>query len=107
MSVPVVDSQSINVTSIVLTSAVVTVVGTSIMNLFGQLFERRAKERELLFSKCIELAQTKTNFMMKVAADTGVTAFIQHYVVYAEMYYWLLSRKLNCANSQGRRRAAG
>jgi hypothetical protein len=97
-----VDSQPLNVTSVVLTSAVVSAVVTSILTLFGQYFERRAKEKELhfersakekelLFTKCVELAQTKTEFLMKVAEKTGATATLADYAVYAEMYYWLLS----------------
>jgi len=85
------EAQPLSVTSIVLTSAVVSAVVTSILTLFGQYFERRARERELLFTKCVELAQKKTEFLMKVAADTGATATLADYVVYAEMYYWLLS----------------
>src|SRR2546421_6321772 len=85
------EAQSMSVTSIVLTSAVVSAVVTSIVTLFGQYFERRARERELLFSKCVELAQKKTEFLMKVAADTGATAILADYAVYTEMYHWLLS----------------
>jgi hypothetical protein len=70
---------------------VVSAVVTSILTMFGQYFERRARERELLFTKCVALAQAKTEFLMKVAADTGATATLADYVVYAEMYYWLLS----------------
>lgn len=81
----------VSVTSIVLTSAVVSAAVTSILTLFGQSFERRARERELLFTKCVELAQRKTEFLIQVAKDTGATATLADYVVYAEMYYWLLS----------------
>ena len=83
--------QSASVTSVVLTSAVVSAVVTSILTLFGQYFERRARERELLFTRCVELAQTKMEFLMKVAERTGATAILADYAVYAEMYYWLLS----------------
>jgi hypothetical protein len=85
------EPQPMSAISIVLTSAVVSAVVTSIMTLFGQYFERRARERELLFTKCVELAEKKTQFLMKVAADTGATAILADYAVYAEMYYWLLS----------------
>ncbi len=85
------EPQPMSVTSIVLTSAVVSAVVTSILTMFGQYFERRAKEKELLFTKCVQLAQTKVEFLMKVAEKTGLTATLADYVVYAEMYYWLLS----------------
>src|SRR5437660_6070872 len=84
------EAQPMSATSIVLTSAVVSAVVTSILTMFGQYFERRARERELLFTKCVELSQKKTEFLMKVAADCGATATLADYVVYAEMYYWLL-----------------
>ncbi len=85
------EPQAMSVTSIVLTSAVVSAVVTSILTMFGQYFERRAKKKELLFTKCVQLAQTKVEFLMKVAGNTGATATLADYVVYAEMYYWLLS----------------
>jgi len=85
------EAQPISLTSIVLTSAVVSAAVSSLLTLFGQYFERRAREKELLFTKCVELAQKKTEFLMKVAADTGGKATLADYVVYAEMYYWLLS----------------
>lgn len=86
-----VDSQPMNFSSIVLTSAVVSAAVTSIITLVSQFFERRAKQRELLFTKCVELAQAKTELLMKVAADTRATAYLADYAVYAEMYYWLLT----------------
>jgi hypothetical protein len=85
------EPQPMSVTSIVLTSAVVSAVVTSILTMFGQYFERRAKEKELLFTKCVQLAQTKVEFLMKVAENTRATATLADYGVYAEMYYWLLS----------------
>src|SRR6266700_6051486 len=85
------EPQPMSVTSIVLTSAVVSAVVTSILTMFGQYFERRTKEKELLFTKCVQLAQTKVEFLMKVAEKTGLTGTLADYVVYAEMYYWLLS----------------
>ncbi len=85
------ETQPISLTSIVLTSAVVSAAISSLVTLAGQFFERRARVRELLFTKCVELAQKKPEFLMKVAADTGATATLADYVVYAEMYYWLLS----------------
>jgi hypothetical protein len=80
----------LSITSVVLTSAVVSAAVTSLITLFGQYFERRARDKELLFAKCVELAKTKTEFLIGFADKTGHTASIADYVVYAEMYYWLL-----------------
>ena len=85
-----VETHPMSVTLIVLTSAVVSAAVSGLMTLLGQYFERKAKGRELLFTKCVELAQAKTEFLVKFTKDTGNTAFIADYVVYAEMYYWLL-----------------
>ena len=85
------EPQPMSVTSIVLTSAVVSAVVTSILTMFGQYFERRAKEKELLFTKCVQLAQTKVELLMKFAENTRGTVTLADYAIYAEMYYWLLS----------------
>jgi len=86
-----VDPQQTNLASIVLTSALVSAVVSSILAMLGQFLERRAKERQLLFTKCVELAQAKMEFLMRVSENTGATAILADYAVYAEMYYWLFS----------------
>ena len=86
-----IETQPMSVTLIVLTSAVVSAAVSGLTTLLGQYFERRARSKELLFTRCVELAQAKTEFLVNFEKDTGNTAFIADYVVYAEMYNWLLA----------------
>jgi hypothetical protein len=79
-----------SLTTTILTSAVVSAVIASLLNLFGQLIERRARRRELIFTKSVELAKENREFIAKAAKETGQEATVHDYVVYAEMYYWLL-----------------
>jgi hypothetical protein len=74
----------------ILTSVVVSAVVSSLFNLTGQAFERRARRKELIFLKAVELAKSNREFIAMVADKTGQGAKIADYVVYAEMYYWLL-----------------
>lgn len=82
---------NVNVISIVLTSAVVSALVTSAITLFGQHFERNARTRELLFTKSVELAKAKTEWLTAYAKDAQKPVYIAEYGRYAEMYYWLLS----------------
>jgi hypothetical protein len=65
---------------------------TSLITLYGQYIERNAKSREVLFTKSMELAKAKTDLLIQYTKDTGNPASIHDYVVYAEMYYWLLKK---------------
>ena len=82
---------TVNLTVTILTSAVISAVIASAFGLIGQAIERRARRRELLFVKSVELAKENREFIMKVAKDLGTGARIHDYAVYAEMYFWLLS----------------
>jgi len=44
----------------------------------------------LLFTKAVELAKMKTDFLAQYSKDTNNAAAIHDYVAYAEIYYWLL-----------------
>jgi hypothetical protein len=79
-------------TATILTSAVVSAAIASLLNLLGQQIERRARRRELIFTKSVELARENREFIAKAAKETGQAALIHDYVVYAEMYYWLLTK---------------
>jgi hypothetical protein len=80
-----------SLTVTILTSAVISALIASILNLVGQQVERRARRRELIFTKSVELARENREFIAKAAKETGQAARIHDYVVYAEMYYWLLT----------------
>ena len=74
----------------ILTSVVVSAVVASLFNLTGQIFERRARRKELIFLKSVELAKANRDFMLMFAEKTGQTLKIADYAAYAEMYYLLL-----------------
>jgi hypothetical protein len=75
----------------ILTSVVVSAAVASIFNLFGQAAERRSRRKELIFMKSLELAKANREFLAMVADKTGQKARIADFVVYAEMYHWLLN----------------
>ncbi|HLB89847.1 MAG TPA: hypothetical protein VJK29_19470 [Terriglobales bacterium] len=77
--------------SIVVTSAAVSALISAIFNLISQWFERSARRKDLIFRKALELAIANREFITQVAKDTGHGAQIHDYVVYAEMYHWLLT----------------
>jgi hypothetical protein len=84
-----------NFTALILTSvvvaAVVSAVITSMFALMGQFLERRARRKELIFAKSMELAKANREFIAVVAEKTGQMATLHDYAVYAEMYYWLIA----------------
>jgi hypothetical protein len=82
---------TVNLTVTILTSAVISAVIASVFGLIGQAIERRARRRELLFVKSVELAKENREFVMRVAKELGTGARIHDYAVYAEMYFWLLT----------------
>lgn len=81
-----------NLTVTILTSAVISATIASIFAIIGQAIERKARRKELLFVKSVELAKENREFIAMVAKETGQGACIHDYVVYAEMYCWLLTK---------------
>ncbi len=81
-----------NIVVIILTSAVVSAAVSSLFNLCGQWLERKARHKELLLTKAVELAKMKTDFLIQYSKDTHNAAAIHDYVALAEMYHWLLSK---------------
>jgi hypothetical protein len=59
--------------------------------LMGQVIERKARRKEVLFTKSVELAKANRDFIAMVADKTGQSVQISDYAVYAEMYYWILT----------------
>jgi len=80
-----------SLTVTILTLALVSTIVTGVFALSGQAIERKARRREVLFTKSVELAKGNRDFIAMVADKTGQSARISDYVVYAEMYYWLLT----------------
>jgi len=74
----------------ILTSAVVAAAVASVFNLLGQVAERRARRKELIFLKALELAKARREFVLMAAERSGKTARVADDIVHAEMYYGLL-----------------
>jgi hypothetical protein len=86
---------NMNIVTIILTSAVVSAAVTSMFSLLGQRLDRKARHKEMLFTKSVELAKMKADFLVQYSKDTSNAAAIHDYVAYAEQYYWLLERLHN------------
>ena len=56
---------------LVLSSAAVGALVSSLLTLLGSALERKARRRELLLSKAIDLAINRTQIAMTVAEKTG------------------------------------
>ena len=80
-----------NLAVTILTSALVSALVTGAFALLAQSIERKARRKEMLFLRSLELAKANREFIAMAADKTGQTARISDYVVYAEMYYWLLT----------------
>ncbi len=76
--------------SLVLTSAAVAAIVSSVATLLGQKLERRGRRRELLFEKAFELARGLRARAEKRAAASVQKVAVQDDLVSAETYYkWL------------------
>ena len=73
-------------------SAAVGALVSSIITVLAQWRERVSRQKELVFTKSIDLAKQKTGFLIQYSKDTQNAASIHDYVAYAEQYYWLLAR---------------
>lgn len=60
-----------NTTVTILTSAVVAAAVASVFNLIGQIAERRARRKELILTKALELAKERREFILAVAEKSG------------------------------------
>jgi hypothetical protein len=74
---------------LVLTSAAVAAVVSAAATIVGQMFERRARRRELLFEKAFQLASVLRDEALR-ASGSGRKVQVQDDIVTAETYYkWL------------------
>jgi len=80
-----------NLTVTILASAATAALVTGVFALLVQKLERNARRKEAIFMQSVELAKANRDFVHAVAKDMGAGARIHDYVVYAEMYYWLLT----------------
>jgi hypothetical protein len=76
--------------TLVLSSAAIGALVSSIITLTGQYFERKARREELLLTKSIELAVQRTNTIIDAAKHGDRPAVLEDNAVLAEKYYqWL------------------
>jgi hypothetical protein len=71
---------------IILGSAAVGALVSSLITFFGQMIERTARQKELLLSKSIELAELQVKLLQDASSATGQTVGIQPYIFYARWY---------------------
>jgi len=74
----------------ILTSVAVSTFVAGVFAFVGQAIERRARRRELIFVKAVELAKANRDYTLQLGKDMGGDITIHDYIPYAEMYYWLL-----------------
>jgi hypothetical protein len=82
-----------DLTTVILTSAVVSGSITAVFGFIGQTIERRARRKELIFTKSVELAKANRDYMLQLGQDMGGGVTIHDYVPYAEVYHWLLTER--------------
>jgi hypothetical protein len=80
---------------LILTSAGIAAFVSSAMTLVGPAFERRARRQEILLAKAIELAESRTDMVLRLTEKSGGRATFQDNAILAEGYYQWLSHLLN------------
>jgi hypothetical protein len=81
------NANTINIVVTVVTSAAVGAVVSSISVLIGQMLERRARRREIILSKAIELALRRTDLEMELFERVGGPTRPREYSEVAAEYY--------------------
>jgi hypothetical protein len=61
----------------------------------GGWFERRARRRELLLARALDLAKARTEFNLKMADKTGESIELQDDIMLAEEYFAWLSHLMD------------
>jgi len=80
---------------IIFGSAAVGALVSSVITLIGQSIERKARQKELLLSKAIELAELQ-NAMLKAAAEmSGRTVSMLPYIVQTRWFHKELANLLS------------
>ena len=76
--------------AIVLTSAAVGALASSIAALIGQMLERRSRRRELALAKAVDLSIARSGLMADLAIKTGGQLTLMDHVELSGTYYnWL------------------
>ncbi len=75
----------------IITSAAVGALSAAIITFIGQVLDRRARRKELLLSKAIELAMARREMIMRVVEQTsGTTAELWDDAVLSAEYFTVL-----------------
>ncbi len=72
---------------LVLGSAAIGALVSSIITLVGQAVERKARQRELLLAKSIELAELHTNLIKAAVEMSGRNANMYPHIVHTRWFY--------------------
>jgi hypothetical protein len=72
---------------LILGSAAVGALTSSIITLIGQSIERQSRKRELLISKSIDLAVLQVNLYKDAAVSNGQKVDLMPYIFYARWYH--------------------
>ena len=84
------NADSTSIWFVVLTSAAIGAVISSVINVIGQFIERSARRREMLLKSAIEHAWRFQDHLLKMARDSGRAIQVVDPIVNAEEYYqWL------------------
>ena len=71
-------------------SAGIGAVVASLVNVVGQTLDRRARREDLLWTKALEMAHLRGEFILQIAKDTGRRTRFYDPVIIAETYHrWL------------------
>lgn len=84
-----------NLLPTVITSAAVGALASAVVAFVGQGLERRARRKELLLAKAIELAVGRRELVMRVAEASGKTADLWDDATVAAEYYGVLKHLLD------------
>ena len=75
---------------VILGSAAVGALVSSLITLFGQYHERQSRREELLLERAMELAEGKIQLAKERARTSSSTHYVQDKIVLTETYYkWL------------------
>ena len=75
------------ITPLILGSAAVGALTSSVVTLIGQAIERQARKRELLLSKSIDLAVLQMNLYKEAAVINNQKVDLMPYLFYARWYH--------------------
>ncbi|HYR06812.1 MAG TPA: hypothetical protein VEQ60_03510 [Longimicrobium sp.] len=83
------------VTVLIITSAAVGAITSSLITFFSAYLERRARRRELLLKEAVALAHQRVETMCRIAEATQAQSRIPDAMVLAEKYYQWVTALFN------------